>query len=102
MSFDISSAIGEMAGAMQASVAEDAGDIAQFAQRVLMNQKDSLAELAQARLDGDLDEEEFTDELKREMLVTETELLALTVMGKAAIQKAIQAATSVLLSLVKL
>ena len=85
---------------MKDSLGEGAGDIASYAVKALKNQKASLAELAEARQSGELDEAEFEEELQREMLITETEMLAVTVIGKAAIQKAIQAAIGVLTKLV--
>lgn len=100
MSFDIDNALGEMADAMKLSVAGDLGDIRSFALEALNKQRASLEELAQARLDGDLDDEELQEELAREMLVVETELLAVTVMGKAMVQKAINAAIGVLMKIV--
>lgn len=99
MSFDISSAIGDMAGAMSDSIGEGAGDLAGFAVAALSKQAEALAELAEARASGELDEAEFEAELQREMLITETEMLAVTVIGKAALQKAIQAAVGALTKL---
>lgn len=100
MSFDISESIGQMASAMEQSVGQDisvgAGQIASFAAQALSKQKESLAELAQARLENELDQDEFEEELQREMLIVETEMLTADVMAKAAVQKAIQAAITVL------
>ncbi|MFT4928626.1 MAG: hypothetical protein ACI8WB_004746 [Phenylobacterium sp.] len=93
-------AMGQMAGAMGHSITDGADDIRAFAQQALLNQQDALVELAQARLDGSLDQQEFEQELTREMLIVETEMLAVTVIGKAALQKAIQAAMGVLFKLV--
>ncbi len=99
MSFNINVALGEMADAMQLSVACDAGDIQQFALKALNRQKAAFEELAIALADGDLDQDEFQDEIAREMLVVETELLAVTAMGKAMVQKAINAAINTLVQL---
>lgn len=101
MSFNIDNAISQMVGAMKSSLGADVKDISSYATQVFENQKESLAELSQALLDGDLDQQEFEQELQREKLVSETELLALQVMGKAAIQQALTAAFNVLIKLVK-
>ncbi|NQZ11232.1 MAG: hypothetical protein HRT35_29115 [Algicola sp.] len=101
MNFDINSAISEMAGAMQGSVGKGVADIAIAANTALSNQKEALAALAEALQQGDLDEAEFAQELQREMLVVETQMLTVTVIGKAAVQKALQAAIGTLTSLIK-
>ena len=96
MSFDISDSIGQMAGAMEQSVGKDASEFASYAVEVLSKQQEALAELAEARLEGELDQDEFEEELQREMLIVESEMLAANVIAKAAVQKAIQAAIKVL------
>lgn len=101
MSFDINSAISEMAGVMGGSIGKGVADIAIFADKALSNQKEALAELAQARQEGELDDAEFAQELQREMLVVESEMLTVTAIGKAALQQAIQAAIGTFTSLVK-
>ena len=100
MSFDINNAIGQMINTMKSTANQDGIDISTYAAKVLDNQKESLAELVQARLDGDLDQAEFEEELQREKLVAESELLALEVMGKAMVQKALNAAFEVLVKMV--
>lgn len=101
MSFEIDNALAQMVDAMKVAVGESAQEMEKFALAALAKQKAALEELTQARLDGDLDDEEFEDEIKREMLVMETELLTLTVMGKALVQKAINAAIAALTTIVK-
>lgn len=101
MDFDIDSAIGGMSDAMQGSLGEGAGEIASFALTALSKQKDALAELADALRTGDISRQDFEEEMQRQMLIVETELLTVTVIGKAAIQKAINAAISAVTSMVK-
>lgn len=101
MDFNIDSAIGSMGDAMQGSLGEGVGDIASFAVAALSKQKDSLAELADALRSGDINQQDFEEEMQRQMVIVETELLTVTVIGKAAIQKAINAAISALSSIAK-
>ena len=101
MDFDIDSAIGGMSDAMQGSLGEGVDDIASFAVTALSKQKDALAELADALRSGDIEQEDFEQEMQRQMLIVETELLTVTVIGKAAIQKAINAAISALSTIAK-
>lgn len=101
MSFDIEHGVNEMLGAMKLSIGSDYMEIEAFARQALVNQESSVKILAQALENGDLDRDEFEYEMKREMQVVEIELLATKVMGKAAIQKALQAAVTALTRFIK-
>ncbi len=95
MSFDISSILGDMAGAIKNVVKQGAGNIKQYANQILEKEKDSLEKLGLARLAGEIDDEIFTREIEREKKVVEAELLTIQIMTKALAQKAANAAINV-------
>ena len=95
MSFDIESVLKEMGAAMKSSVKDDVGDIKDYANEILQNEKDSLKELAVARLTNQISEKVFNSEIEREKKVVEAELMTITIMTKASAQKAVNAAIDV-------
>ena len=101
MSFEIDGVLKDMAAAMLKVAKEEGANIKAYSNTIIENNKKSLSELAVARLKGDLDEEEFNDELKSEKKVVEAELLALSIMKDAAAQKAANAAMDVFKTAVK-
>ena len=100
MNFRIDEVLADMVKAMEDSVGEDVSDIAEYARKILENEKESLAELARARIDENIDEEDFGREIEREMKVVEAELLTIKIMTKAAAEQAINAAVNVFLDAV--
>ena len=101
MSINIGELLKDMANAMKDSVKEDIGDIPEYANQILENQKESLEELALARLSGEIDDEVFDREIKREKTVVETELLTIQIMTKVQAQKAVNAAIDVFVQAIK-
>lgn len=89
MSFDIDSVLGDMASTLTATVSEGTGDMRAFAEQVLAGHRNSLAELAEARINGWIDDGTFEREVERERTVLETELLTLETMGRATAQRAV-------------
>ena len=77
---------------------DETGTAGQSVIRVLQNNKDSLAELIEARASGDIDQDEFESELAREKLVMEAELITLEILARSAVQKAMNAAMDTLKS----
>ena len=69
--------------------------------QVLNNNKATIEELVQARLAGDINQEEFDIELLREQLVVEAEMITLDIASKAEVQKVINTAVSSLTSSVQ-
>ena len=98
MSFDLSSVFKDMAQSAAGVLKDESGAVSQDVLKVLQNNKDSIAELVEARTNGDLDQEEFENELAREKLVMEAELITLEIMAKSAVQKAMNAAIDTLKS----
>lgn len=101
MSFNAEKVVRDMIDAMQDTVGKEVPGIGQYGRQILEKQKASLAELAQARLTGEIDDRIFERELKRERTVAETELLAVKIMTKATAQRALNAAIGVLRDAVK-
>lgn len=102
MSLDIGNLFKEMATVAGESVATEAGNIGGEMLAVLENNKDTLAELVVARTAGEINEEDFNAELMREKVVLEAELIALEIISKSAIQKAMNVAMETLTSAVKM
>jgi len=102
MSFDIGAVLGDMVGAVRNVVSDDSGKISGYAKRIMENEREALEELAQARLSGEISEEEFNDEIEREKKVIEAEFLMLEIMNKAMAQKAVNSAIDVFTKAVRL
>ena len=80
MSFSIGEVLKDMAIAMKDSVREDVGDISEYAKQILENEKESLEELGSARLSGEIDDEVFDREIKREKTVVKGSSLRLALL----------------------
>jgi len=101
MSFDIESVLRDMVSAINDSAKEDVGDIKEYAETIIKNEKESLKELGEARVLGEIPDDVFDREIKREKKVVETELLTIQIMTEAAVQKAVNAAIDVFITAVK-
>ena len=91
----------DMADAISNAVKEGTGDIKAFAKEILDSEKESLKELGEAKLRGDINQEVFDREIEREKKVVEAELLTIKIMTKALAQKAVNAAIEVFVKAVK-
>ena len=96
MSIDISKTFSGMAQAAEQSLEEDGVIIGSGITKVLNNNKQTLAELAQARAHNEINDEDFSTELAREKSIVEVEMIALEIANKAAVQKAVNAGMDVL------
>ena len=96
MSLDISNLFKGMASSAGKVLQENGADLGDEVLSVINRNKASLAELVDARISGDISEEDFNSELEREKLVLEAELLTLEIATKSAIQKAMSAAMETL------
>jgi hypothetical protein len=101
MAFNFNLVISDMTNAIRENSADEAGKIGTYAKTVMEKEKIFLQELAQARLVGDISEQEFNDEVEREKKVLQAELLTLKIMGKAMAQKAVNAAMGVFIDAIK-
>ncbi|MCG8435971.1 MAG: hypothetical protein MJA83_18280, partial [Gammaproteobacteria bacterium] len=77
MSFDIESVLSDMAAAASDAVKEDAGDIKEYASEIVAQEKQSLKELAEARISGVITDDVFDREIEREKQVIEAQLLTI-------------------------
>lgn len=100
MSIDISGLFSDMAKSAGCELKEGGEAVAAGMKTVLENNKETLTELIEALKSGDLTRSEFDTEMAREKLVLEAELIGLEIQGKAAIQKAFNAAMNTLSSAV--
>lgn len=101
MSFDIESVSKQMVSAISDSVKDDVGEIKQYADTIIKNEKDSLKELGEARIQGQITDDVFDREIEREKKVVETELLKIRLMTKASAQKSVNTAVNVFVAAVK-
>jgi hypothetical protein len=101
MSFDINTVLGDMVDSVKGIVADDAGKIGGYAKTIMENEKESLEELAKARLFGEISEDELKEEIEREKMVVEAELLTLEIMTKATAQRAVNAAMEIFVKAIK-
>ena len=101
MSFDIESILEDMVNAISDSVKDDVGEIKEYADTIIKNEKESLKELGEARVLDEITDEVFDREIEREKKVVETELLTIRLMTEAAAQKAVNAAIEVFVAAVK-
>ena len=92
MSFDIDAVKRDMTRAIKSAVEDDVGDIGEYADIIVENQQQSLQELGEALVAGDISEDEFNSELEREKRVVEAELMTVQLMTRAAAQDAVNAA----------
>jgi len=101
MSFDIEAVLNDMLAAVNNSVDADWGDIKGYAKQILENEKDTVKDLAEQRLRGELTEEELKSELEDEKDTVEAEFKAVQVMTEAMAQKAANAAIDVIFKAIK-
>lgn len=98
---DIEAILKQMVAAANEAVKDDVGEITDYAKQIVENEKESLEELARARIRGDIDDAVFDHELEREKQVVKAELLAVQIMTEAAAQKAVNAALDTFKNAVK-
>ncbi|MFC6440235.1 hypothetical protein [Bowmanella sp. JS7-9] len=98
---DLEAVIQQMLGAMVHSLREDAAALGSYGQQILAGERAALQQLAEQRLRGEITDEELQMELEDERLTIEAQMLAVSVMSKAAVQRASQAATAAFFNAVK-
>lgn len=65
MIFNANTVMDDMAEAVRKTAADEVGIFNGYAKMVMDKEKEALEELAQARLFGDISDEEFLDEVER-------------------------------------
>lgn len=89
MNINIPQMFKEIASSVGLDLQEDGEVISENLLNVLENNKESIAELVEARTKGEINQEDFDSELAREKSIVEVEMLGLEIAGKVAIQKAV-------------
>lgn len=102
MSFNVNDVLSDMVDALKKTVADEAGKFNGYAEMIMAKEKSALEELVQARFAGEISEQDFHDEVEREKIVVQAELLTLQIMSKAMAQKAVNAAMEIFVKAVKL
>jgi hypothetical protein len=97
MAFDIDIVLKQMAAIIASSLGKDAKNAAAQTSATLAAHRDVLKQIADLALAGDLTEEELRLEIKEELLVFQSEMLALNVADKAALQRAAGAASEIMI-----
>ncbi len=95
MAFDIDTVIADMRGTLQEAVGAGGREMQAFAERALADHREALAALAEARINGTIDEAVFQAEIERERRVLSTELFTLKILGRAAAERAVNDALTV-------
>ena len=101
MSFDIDAVLDDMLTAMKGSIDADWDEVKGYAKKILQNEKEALANLAEQRLRNEITEEELKSELEDEKDTVEAEMKAVHVMTKAMTQRSVNAAIDVLFNAIK-
>jgi len=101
MSFDIEKVSNEMISAARAVLFAESPKIQSCIQAAFKEEQNVLETIANARLKGDIDDEELKSQLEDEKDVLKAALLACKVKEKAAAQKAVNAAIKVLSDAIK-
>jgi len=101
MSFDLNKTLEEMVGAATGVLSKDATKIQACVRRAVDESRAELEIIAQNRLSGAYDDDDVESELEDEGKTLRSALLACKVQGKAAVQKAVNAAFGVLKKAIK-
>lgn len=101
LDLDLDQLMQDMAGAAGEAVGEAPAEIAEQARKALEGQREALADLAEARLEGRIDDEILERQVDREQRVFRTEMLAVRMMSEAAAEQAWNAARDRFLSAVQ-
>lgn len=95
MAFDIEAVLKDMGAAAGKVVSKEAPKVKGCVKDALEEEKDALEAIAEARLAGDITDEDVKEQLEAEKDALKAALLACQVKAKVAAQKAINAALKV-------
>lgn len=101
MSFDIEGTIGDMAAAISGIISDEWSGVGTCVKKALDDEKEALANIAKARIDNEIDDEDLKSHLEDEIVVLEAALLACNVKAKIMIQNAANSAMDVLKEAIK-
>lgn len=92
MSFDIDSTVDGMLAAVSGVISGEWQGVKACVEKAFADEKDALADIADARVTGDIDDEDMKSQLEDEKIVLEAALLACRVKAKVMAQNAANAA----------
>ena len=95
MSFDLNKTLEDMLAATKAVFADEWPNVKDDMQRVLNDEKEALKDIAEARIRGEINDEELEEQLKDEKEAFEAGLSMVSASSKAKIQHALNAASEV-------
>jgi hypothetical protein len=95
MSFDLNKTLQDMLAAAKAVFGDEWPDAKDDMQRVLNDEKEALKDIAEARIRGEINDEELEEQLKDEKEAFEAGLSMVSASTKATIQHALNAASEV-------
>ncbi|NQU55336.1 MAG: hypothetical protein HQ522_22700 [Bacteroidetes bacterium] len=101
MKFDIKETVTGMLAAVKGSVKNDWKEVKETTTRFLEMNKNRYAKLAEYRITGKIDQENFESRLKDEKLMLEAEFNTLAIISKVMAQNAANAAFGILEKAVK-
>ena len=101
MSFNIENTIKDMTSAISGVISGEWPGIKDCVEKAIDNEKEALSDIAEARLNGDIDDEDMKSHLDDEKIALEAALLACKVKAKVMAQKAANAAIEVLKEAIK-
>jgi hypothetical protein len=101
MGFDIKAVLGDMLAAVKGVVATDFPKVQNCVKKALAEEQAFLEQLAQARLDGEIDDDILAQQLRDEEATLEASLLVCQVLTKKLVQDAANAAIEVFNTAVK-
>lgn len=95
MSFDLNKTLEDMLAAAKAVFADEWPNVKDDMQRVLNDEKEALKDIAEARIRGEINDEELEEQLKDEKEAFEAGLSMARASTKATMQHALNAASEV-------
>ena len=98
MAFDFEETFKDMFDAAEGIVEGDFPELKSKLKEVLNNEKDALKEIAEARIRGEITDEDLKSQIEDEKITLESGILMLEVQAKVTLQNALNAAMNVLKS----
>ena len=101
MTLDIEATFKDMARAASGVLAGESRRVRRAIEEVLEDQKEALRAIAEARLAGDIDDDEVAHQIRSERLAFRSGLAMVRAVTKASVQKAANAAFAVFIKALK-
>ena len=98
MAFNFEDTFKDMFNVAEGVVEGDFPELKSKLEEVLNNEKDALKEIAEARIRGEITDEDLKSQIEDEKITLESGILMLEVQAKVTLQNAINAALNVLYS----